>query len=144
MLGDAMNRDGYVAPMTAAANGEIIDGSARMEVAPERLGDDVIVVEHDGRRPIVAVRTDIPNADTDMARKISVAANRIAEVNLDWNLDILEQMRNTDLLGTLWDDSEIKSLLSEKDAPNEFKSYDENLRTEHTCPKCGFEFSDGK
>jgi hypothetical protein len=28
--------------------------------------------------------------------------------------------------------------------PEEFKSYDENLATEHTCPKCGYEWSGGK
>lgn len=96
MLGDSMNRDGYVTPMTAAANGEIIDGSARLEVSNERLGDDVIVIEHDGKKPIITVRTDVPNADTDMAKRIAVAANRVAELNLNWDRNVLESL-NMDL-----------------------------------------------
>ena len=29
-------------------------------------------------------------------------------------------------------------------APKDFKSVDENIPTEHTCPKCGYKFSGGK
>jgi len=119
MLGDAINSDGYVAPMTAAANGEIIDGSARMEVAPDRLGEDVIVIEHDGRRPIVAVRTDIADADTDAAKRIAIAANRIAEVNLAWDPEVLKSLEDIDLnkyfLG--WELAKI-GLGTEADDPN--------------------------
>lgn len=111
MLGDAMNRDGYVAPMTAAANGEIIDGSARLEMANDRLGEDIIVVEHDGTKPIVTVRTDISDADTDAARRISVAANRIAEVNLSWDIPILRELKDSNLLEKLWSEDEIGRLL---------------------------------
>ncbi|HXQ22047.1 MAG TPA: hypothetical protein VN812_10280, partial [Candidatus Acidoferrales bacterium] len=47
MLDAAMAQDGYVAPMTAAADGEIIDGSARLELAAERFaGVAPIVVPH--------------------------------------------------------------------------------------------------
>ena len=30
------------------------------------------------------------------------------------------------------------------DAPDEFATVDENIETEHTCPKCGYEWSGGK
>lgn len=96
MLGESLNDNGYVTPMTAAVNGEIIDGSARMEVAPERLGEEIIVIKHDGKRAIVAVRTDIPDAESELAKRISVAANRVGEVNLEWDRTILESL-NMDL-----------------------------------------------
>ncbi len=96
MLGESLNDNGYVTPMTAAVNGEIIDGSARIEVTPERLGEEIIVIKHDGKRAIVAVRTDIPDADSELAKRISVAANRVGEVNLDWDRAILESL-NIDL-----------------------------------------------
>ena len=31
-----------------------------------------------------------------------------------------------------------------KDAPDEFEEMDENIETEHTCPKCGYAWSGGK
>jgi hypothetical protein len=94
MLDAALSEDGYVAPMTAAASREIIDGSARLERAAERFGRDVepIVVEHDGRRPIVMVRTDIPSADTELATRISLRANRIAQADLAWSAEELAQI----------------------------------------------------
>lgn len=36
-LSDAYGEVGYVAPMTAAANGEVLDGSARLEQAFDQL-----------------------------------------------------------------------------------------------------------
>lgn len=92
MLDEAMTEDGYVAPMTAAADGEMIDGSARLERAGERFGPEVIVIEHDGRRPIITKRTDIPNAKSDLAKRIAIRANRIAQVDLNWDPELLMKL----------------------------------------------------
>jgi len=89
MLEASMRQYGYVAPMTAAADGEIIDGSARIETSATVFGDDVLVVHHDGTKPVIMVRDDIPSADTPEARAISVAANRIAQVNLDYDAEVI-------------------------------------------------------
>lgn len=57
MLDRAMSEDGYVAPITVAADGETIDGSARLERAAERFaGVEPLVVEHDGTRPCRSLR----------------------------------------------------------------------------------------
>lgn len=93
LLEGEMQQDGYVAPMTVAADHQSIDGSARLEVAATVFGDtETLVVEHDGTRPIVMVRTDIESAETEQAQRISVAANRIAQVNLEWDIPILAQL----------------------------------------------------
>ncbi len=85
-----MARHGYVAPMTAAADGAILDGNARLEtVATAFPHVDPIIVRHDGTRPVIAIRTDIPSAEDPRARDIIVGANRIAEVDLCYDLDVL-------------------------------------------------------
>ena len=110
MLTRAMQRSGYVAPMTAAADGEVIDGSARLEVAADVFdGAEPIVVDHDGTRPIIMRRTDIPNATDPRAVEISLAANRIAQVDLEWDADVLAAIAEAgevDLSG-LWDEAEL-------------------------------------
>jgi len=89
-LDAAMSRQGYVAPMTAAADGSVLDGNARLEtVATKFPGVAPLVVEHDGTRPVIMVRTDIASADDPLARDIIVSANRIAEVDLAYDLDVL-------------------------------------------------------
>jgi len=86
----AMDRHGYVAPMTAAKNGTVLDGNARLEKAATKFpGVAPLVVEHDGTRPVIMVRTDIASADDPLARDIIVSANRIAEVDLDYDVDVL-------------------------------------------------------
>ncbi len=84
-LSKAMGEVGYVAPMTAAANGEVIDGSARLEQSFDQFEDEAIVVHHDGRRPIVMVRDDVESADDPMAKQISWGANRIGQLDLKWS-----------------------------------------------------------
>ena len=45
----------------------------------------MVVVEHDGTKPVIMVRTDIPDASTPLARRIIYRANRIAELDLSWD-----------------------------------------------------------
>ena len=86
-LDSSMRRDGYSAPMVAAADGEIFAGSKRLERAADVFGADVdpIVIESDGTRPIIHVRKDIPNADDPRAKRLGVADNVIGV--MDWNPD---------------------------------------------------------
>src|SRR5262245_48163482 len=81
LLDESIARDGWIGAITVAADGEAFDGSARIAVS-EGL-DDAIVIRSDGSRPIVHIREDIPTADDERARRLSVAANQIAAV--DWN-----------------------------------------------------------
>lgn len=115
MLDDAMSEDGYVAPMTAAADREVIDGSARLERAYDKFNDEAIIVEHDGTKPIIAVRTDIPNAQTPEAQRIAVRANRIAQVDLSWNPEILSELAPEALEG-MFSDKELAEILAETGA----------------------------
>ena len=110
----SMRKYGYVTPMTAAADGEIIDGSARAETGATVFGDDVIVVHHDGTRPVIMVRDDIPSADTPEAREISIAANRIAQVNLDFDPEVLlaDLQAGVDL-AQFWRQDELDELLAD-------------------------------
>lgn len=109
----SMRKYGYVTPMTAAADGEIIDGSARAETGATVFGDDVLVVHHDGTKPVIMVRDDIPSADTPEAREISIAANRIAQVNLDFDAEqILADLNGGANLSAFWFDNELSDLIA--------------------------------
>jgi DNA modification methylase len=87
----AMDRQGYVAPMTAARNGAILDGNARLEKSATKFdGVAPLVIRHDGSRPVIMVRTDIADEDDPLARDIIVSANRVAQVDLDLDLNVLK------------------------------------------------------
>ena len=127
LLEESIQRDGYIDGMTAAADGEIISGSARLEVAVEKFidadGNEVepIIVHSTGDRPVIVIRDDIPNADHARARRLSVAANAIAKA--DFNPDaalLLEWGGEDDAIRAMFADSEWRdietALMSEADA----------------------------
>ena len=116
MLDAALSEDGYVAPMTAAADGEIIDGSARLERVAERFaGVEPLVIEHDGKRPVIMVRKDIPSADTEQAVRIALRANRIAQVDLEWSAEELAKIAEAwpDATKGLWSADELAEAMGE-------------------------------
>jgi hypothetical protein len=86
MLEQSIQNDGFIGAITVAADDETFDGSARLEVLAAAFdGVEPIVVESYGDRPIVHRRLDIPNASDPRAVRLGVAANRIAQVNLDFD-----------------------------------------------------------
>ena len=109
-LDKSIRRDGYSAPMVAAADGEIFAGSKRLETSADVFGPDVrpIIVHSDGTRPIVHVRDDILTAEDPRAKRLGVADNVIAA--MDWNPD-------GELLAALVaDDAAIAEMARQEDA----------------------------
>ena len=141
MLEKSIGKFGYVTPMTAAADGTILDGNARLEQVGQQLSGDPIVIHHDGTRPIIAVRDDIPDGDTKEARGIAIAANRVGEVDLSWSP---EEIVAAQLDGVNVEDfftqEEIDGLTGQYLPENKEKEVDESLKTKNKCPKCGYEY----
>ena len=48
-----------------------------------------IIVHSDGTRPVIHVRDDIPNAADKRAVRLALAANRTAQTELAWDVEIL-------------------------------------------------------
>ena len=121
LLEKSIGKVGYVAPMTAAADGTIIDGNARFEQVGQQLPEDPIIIHHDGTRPIIAVRDDIKDGDSKEAREIAVLANRTAEVDLDWSIPELESMKieGFDLEGLGFSDIDLNKLGFENEGENQ-------------------------
>jgi hypothetical protein len=95
--------------------------------------------------------------DDATATRINLVDNRAADVG-DYDREALETLLSTlddDLVGTGYALSEADMFASSPDSagagellpppapvpPAEFPSYDEDIQTEHRCPKCGYEWS---
>ena len=138
----SLDADGWIGAITVAADGETFDGSARVEKTAENgMLDNPIVVETDGRRPVVVVRTDIPSA-ADPRGAAGLAANRVASLNLEWEPDVLAEVaRDVDISPLFYPDELAELSLPAPDV--EFKEYDESVEndvTYCTCPNCGHKF----
>lgn len=110
-LQKSIQSDGWIGAMTTAADGEMIAGSARIETVAQVWGTDAepIVVESDGTRPVLVVRTDIPNADDKRAQRLALADNRVQEMDLTWDVEVLAGF-GADVLGELWTPDELSDL----------------------------------
>jgi hypothetical protein len=87
--------------------------------------------------------------DDDRALRILLADNRTNDLaTYDDNAlaDLLKELASSELgfIGSAYDGDDLDTLLgrTNNDASlNQFPAYDENIATEHECPKCGFEWS---
>ena len=130
MLQHAIANEGWISAITVTADGESIDGSARLEAAYERFGEDVepIIVRSKGDRPIIHIREDLPDASDPRAKKLSIYANRIAEVDLDYDLEILAELHEEVGLEEMFFADEIEALMGKEqtEIPHEVKEENED------------------
>lgn len=115
------------------STGHVLAGNHRLQAA-QQLGIEEL--------PVYWV-----DVDDIEARKILLADNRtndLATYNDEALADLLTSLAKTnDLAGTTYDGEDLDNLLSdlaELTPPEGFQSFDDELETEHACPKCGYEF----
>jgi hypothetical protein len=142
-LEQSVQQDGWIGAITVAADGETFDGSARIEVGSSAGFDDVIVVESDGRRPVVVKRTDIPSAGDVRAVRLGIAANRVAQMDLDFDATVLAELGESIDLSQFWNREELIDLAVMDPAFDpvgieQQGRLDEKAKV--TCPECGHEF----
>lgn len=74
-------------------NNRIIGGNGVTETASSLGLEDCIVVETQGDKLVVVKRTDI-DIDSKQGRSLALADNSIANVNLEWDYEAMEQLTN--------------------------------------------------
>lgn len=111
MLQQSVQTDGWIGAITAVADGEVIDGSLRLEDAVPLMSEPPTIVRTKGDRPVVIIREDIPNTDDPRAKRLSVAANRVAEASLNWETEVLEDWDAEVGLGDYWFEEELAELV---------------------------------
>lgn len=144
LLKQSLSARRFARPTFAAADGTILGGNKTLNAAQEVGMKEAIVIESDGSRPIVHVRTDLANSKTPEARRLALEDNRIAQLSLDWDDKILGAFAEFDekVLQDLWDENEIKRIQAFVDDVN-FKEYDESVEKDVEmieCPHCGQSF----
>lgn len=143
MLDQSIAQDGWISAITTAADGEVFDGSARLETAYTRFGEGVepIVVEIDGTRPVILKRVDIPSAKSAKAKRLAIAANRIAQVDLQWDAEVLGTIATEVDLSGMFFDVELIALMGVEEGQEggDRRGREERQGEPKVCPHCGKE-----
>lgn len=113
LLAESLRERGFARPGFAAKDGTLLGGNLSTETAADVGMKEAILIETDGKRPIIHVRTDLdPNSIA--ARRLALEDNRIAEVSLDWDANVLAEIAADDraTLDGLFDERELNDFLS--------------------------------
>jgi DNA modification methylase len=113
LLGQSLRDDGAGRSILADRHGRVIAGNKTLEQATA-LRLPIRVVETTGEELVVVHRTDLDLATDPRARRLALADNRIAELDLDWDPAMLKQhVADGIMLSDLFDDAELERLLGE-------------------------------
>ena len=111
MVERSLRERGFFRPMAAAGKGVkqpvMLAGNLTQETAAAIGMDEAIIVETDGSRPIVHVRTDLEPGSTQ-AILLGLEDNRSAEVSLNLDPAILQGFSTKVDLKPLWNDEELQ------------------------------------
>ena len=103
---------GYGDSITVDKRGRIISGNQRAETLADLGMMDAIVVQSDGTKPIIHQRTDLDLKTDRRAKGLAIAQNRVGEVNLAWDRDMLLALQGEGVdLSKFWHDEELAALL---------------------------------
>lgn len=144
MLEDSISTVGLGRSIVTDKNGIILAGNATQERAVDQGFTDAIEVETEGDQLVVVRRKDLDllNDPEHRARLLSVLDNRVSEVSLHWEPEVLESYRLQGVpLDKAWTPVELEHIGAI--LPDGFKEYDESIEDDVeyiTCPHCGQQF----
>ena len=118
---------GFKVPLVVTADGEIIAGHTRLKAAQKLKMKTVPVIIADDLTP-------------EQVRAFRLADNKVGEL-AGWDFEKLDlELAEIDLDMSQFgfgDNEEFEP----KEAPEDFKEFDEDIPTKYKCPKCGYEWS---
>lgn len=96
------------------SKGRVIAGNKTVQAALEsKTGKDVIVIKTDGSQLVAVQRTDLDLSKDSKAKELAIADNRVAELDLDWDMTELNAIGKDVDLTDLFSEEELASLLSD-------------------------------
>jgi hypothetical protein len=129
--------------------GRVIAGNKTLAKFGEIGLEDVLIIQSDGKRLVAVQRTDV-DLDSPEGRELAISDNRVGQINLDFDDDILDAIHHEVDLGGWFNDDEISSWVEEVPMPDfepesSAKEIDvDAMEFDCQCPKCGFQFSKTK
>lgn len=93
--------------------GTVLAGNKTLQQARAAGHKNIIVVESDGSQLVAVQRTDL-DAKDPKARALAIADNRVAELDLEWDADILAELEKEIDLAPFFEDDELAALLAQE------------------------------
>lgn len=140
MMESSIRNFGFGDSMTVSSDGVVLSGNQRLETLADIQMDDPIVVESDGTRPIVHVRTDLKAKDKK-AIGLAISQNRVGQVNLDWDPEMLAKaLKISPAIKSMFSEEEIRKATGNFSPASEQEQGSLDMKVKIVCPHCGATF----
>jgi DNA modification methylase len=109
LLGESLERYGAARSVVVDRKNRVIAGNKTVEAARAAGMKSISVIETDGSSLVAVQRGDLDLKRDKKARELAIADNRVGEIDLDWNPEVLATL-DADL-SEFWSEGELNSLL---------------------------------
>lgn len=96
--------------------GRVIAGNKTLEQAIAAGHKDIQIIKTDGKTLIAVQRTDLDLVKHAKARGLAIADNRVGELDLDWNPEVLAEVAMRVDLSEFFSDDDLAKLLKTEDS----------------------------
>jgi hypothetical protein len=120
---------GFGRSIVVDKNNKIIAGNKTQEnLVQLGMTEEPIIVDTDGRRPIIHRRVDLDLDSDPRARELSLADNRTNQLSLAWDAQVLALLKDDGInLREFWTEEELEEVLSEEGADSMMPPSDGSL-----------------
>jgi DNA modification methylase len=109
LLGESLEKYGAGRSFVVDRQNRVIAGNKTVEAAVAAGMKSIAVIETDGSSLVAVQRGDLDLKRDKKARELAIADNRVREIDLDWNPEVLASL-DVDLT-RFWNENELTSLL---------------------------------
>ncbi|MBW4597002.1 MAG: DNA modification methylase [Brasilonema angustatum HA4187-MV1] len=118
MLEESLQQLGAGRSIVVDRNGVVIAGNKTLETAVESGFLDGIEIETDGSKLVIVRRSDLDLATDVKAKQLAICDNRVSEVSLTWDAEILKEISKDVDLSAFFTSDELSDLFTEEEEPN--------------------------
>src|ERR1700733_7219532 len=111
LLGESLERYGAGRSVVVDCHNRVIAGNKTVEAAVAAGMKSIAVIETDGLSLVAVQRGDLDLKKDKKARELAIADNRISELDLEWNPEVLASL-DIDLK-QFWNENELNVLLKD-------------------------------
>src|ERR1700690_2349411 len=111
LLDESLEKYGAGRSVVVDRLNRVIAGNKTVEAAVAAGMKSIAVIETDGSSLVAVQRADLDLKRDKKARELAIADNRVGEIDLDWNPEVLASL-DVDLT-QFWNENELNSLLKD-------------------------------
>lgn len=111
MLEQSLRSYGAGRSILADKNGLVIARNKTLEVAAE-LGLPIREIVTDGKELVVVRRRDLDLVKDKAAKELAIADNRVGEINLDWDAEVLRALSEEIDIGKFFSEEDLDELIA--------------------------------